>query len=63
MDAALLIAGGFIYHLDCLASGRDGAMGASFCASHIGCGSGCSGDSGSSDGDVGGDGDGGCGGD
>jgi len=63
MDAALLIAGGFIYHLDCLASGRDGAMGASFCASHIGCGSGCSGDSGSSDGDGGGDGGGGCGGD
>ena len=63
MDAALLIAGGFIYHLDCLASGRDGAMGASFCASHIGCGSGYSGDSGSSDGDGGGDGGGGCGGD
>jgi hypothetical protein len=62
MDAALLIAGGFIYHLDCLAAGRDGAMGAGFCASHIGCGSGCSGDSGSSDGDGGGDG-GGCGGD
>lgn len=60
MDASLAIAGGFIYQLDCLA-GPNGAMGAGFCASHIGCGSsGCSGDSGSSDGDGGG---GGCGGD
>ena len=50
MDAALLIAGGFIYHLDCLAAGKAGA---GFCASHIGCGGGCSGDSGSSDGDGG----------
>ena len=63
MDAALLIAGGFIYQLDCLAAGRDGATGAGFCASHIGCGSGCSGDSGSSDGDGGSGCGGGCGGD
>ncbi len=63
MDAALLIAGGFIYQLDCLAAGCDGAMGAGFCASHIGCGSGCSGDSGSSDGDGGSGCGGGCGGD
>jgi hypothetical protein len=62
MDAALLIAGGFIYQLDCLAAGREGAMGAGFCASHIGCGGGCAGDSGSADSDGGGDG-GGCGGD
>jgi hypothetical protein len=62
MDATLLIAGGFIYQLDCLAAGREGAMGAGFCASHIGCGGGCAGDSGSADSDGGGDG-GGCGGD
>jgi hypothetical protein len=61
MDAALLIAGGFIYQLDCLATGRDGAAGTGFCASDIGCGGGCSGDSGGSDGDGGGGG--GCGGD
>ncbi|MGB8543735.1 MAG: hypothetical protein WCD32_00250, partial [Azonexus sp.] len=64
MDAALLISGGFIYQLDCLAASRDGAIGTGFCASHIGCSSGCSGDSGGSDGDGGGDGGGGgCGGD
>ena len=61
MDAALLIAGGFIYQIDCLAAGRDGTMGTGFCASHIGYGGGCSGDSGGSDGDGGSGG--GCGGD
>ncbi|PKO37503.1 MAG: hypothetical protein CVU33_12705 [Betaproteobacteria bacterium HGW-Betaproteobacteria-6] len=64
LDAALGIAGGFVYHLDCLAA-SGGAAGTGYCASHIGCGgSGCSGDSGSSDsgGDGGGCG-GGCGGD
>ena len=61
LDAALTIAGGFIYQLDCLAAGQNG-LGSGFCASHIGCGGGCSGDSGSSDGDSGGCG-GGCGGD
>ena len=61
MDAALLIAGGFIYQIDCLAAGRDGTMGTGFCASHIGCSGGCSGDSGGSDGDGGSGG--GCGGD
>ena len=59
MDASLMIAGGFIYQLDCLAGGQNGP-GSGFCASHIGCSSGCSGDSGSSDG--GGDGGSGCGG-
>jgi hypothetical protein len=54
IDAALGIAGGFIYQLDCLAA-SGGASGSGQCASHIGCGGGCSGDSGSSDG-------GGCGG-
>lgn len=58
LDAALGIAGGFIYQLDCLA--QQGATGSGFCASHIGCSSGCAGDAG--DGDSGGDG-GGCGGD
>ena len=56
LGAALLIARGFIFQLDCLAAGREGAIGAGFCASHIGCGGGCSGDSGGSDGDGGGDG-------
>ena len=60
MDASLLIAGGFIYHLDCLAAGKAGGVG--FCASHIGCGGGCAGDSGSADGDGGGGDGGGCGG-
>jgi hypothetical protein len=57
MDAQLAIAGGFIYHLDCLAAQKNG-LGSGFCASHIGCGSGCSG---SSDSGCAGDG-GGCGG-
>lgn len=61
IDAALGIAGGFIYQLDCLAA-SGGAAGSGYCASHIGCGGGCSGSSGSSDGDGGGCG-GGCGGD
>jgi hypothetical protein len=60
IDAALGIAGGFIYQLDCLAA-SGGASGTGYCASHIGCGGGCSGSSGSSDGDGGGCG-GGCGG-
>jgi hypothetical protein len=57
LDAALGIAGGFVYQLDCLAA-NGGAAGSGYCASHIGCGGGsggCSGDSGASDG-------GGCGG-
>lgn len=57
LDATLAIAGGLIYQLDCLAASQ-GAVGSGYCASHIGCGGGCSGDSGSSDGDGGG-----CGGD
>ena len=60
LAASLLIAGGFIYHLDCLAAGKAGGVG--FCASHIGCGGGCAGDSGSADGDGGGGDGGGCGG-
>lgn len=58
LDAALGIAGGFVYRLDCLAAGSSSNGG--YCASHIGCSSGCAGSSGS-DGDSGGDG-GGCGG-
>ena len=58
LDATLGIAGGFIYQLDCLAAGGTGSGG--YCASHIGCSSGCAGDSGgSSDSGDGG----GCGGD
>jgi hypothetical protein len=59
LDAALMIAGGFVYQLDCLAAGRTGT---GFCASHIGCGGGCSGDSGNADSDGGDGGGGGCGG-
>jgi len=59
LDAALGIAGGFVYQLDCLAGRAGGSSNSGFCASHIGCSSGCAGDSGS---DGGGDG-GGCGGD
>lgn len=55
LDAALGISGGFIYQLNCMAAGQTGS---GYCASHIGCGGGCSGDSGRSDGDGGG-----CGGD
>lgn len=64
LDAALGIAGGFVYQLDCLAGRAAGATNSGFCASHIGCSSGCAGDSGShgdGGGDSGGDG-GGCGG-
>lgn len=62
LDAALGLPDGFRYQLDCLARGGNGA----YCASHIGCSSGC----GSGGSDSGGDGDsggscggGGCGGD
>jgi len=59
LDAALGIAGGFVYQLDCLAA-NGGAAGSGYCASHIGCSSGCSGDSGSNSGnDSGGSSDGG----
>ena len=61
LDASLGLAGGFVYQLDCLAA-RNGVTGSGFCASHIGCGGGCSGDSGS-DGDGGSGCGGGCGGD
>jgi hypothetical protein len=51
LDATLLLAGGFVYQLDCMAAQKTG-LGDAYCASHIGCGGsgGCSGDSGSSDG-------------
>ncbi len=62
LDAALGIAGGFVYRLDCLAAGGGGISGTDYCASHIGCSSGCSGDSGSSDSSDGGGDGGGCGG-
>ncbi len=63
LDAALGIAGGFVYRLDCLAA-SGGAAGSGYCASHIGCGSGCSGDSAGTDSGSNGDSgdDGGCGG-
>lgn len=48
LDAQMLIAGGFIYQLDCMAAQQAGTAGSGFCASHIGCGGGCSGDAGSS---------------
>ena len=60
LDARLGIAGGFVYQIDCLAAGGTGSGG--YCASHIGCSSGCAGDSGDGSSD-GGDGGGGCGGD
>ena len=44
IDGLLGVADGFRYQLDCLAAGRAGD---GYCASHIGCGGGCSGDSGS----------------
>lgn len=61
LDAALGIAGGFVYQLDCLAA-SGGAVGTGYCASHISCSSGCSGDSGSADSSDGGGDGGGCGG-
>jgi len=54
LDSMLKINDGFTYQLDCLASKEGG-----YCASHIGCGGGCSGSSSDSDGCSGG----GCGGD
>jgi hypothetical protein len=68
IDAKLGIAGGFIYQLDCMAARAGENPG--FCASHIGCGGGCSGSLGDGGGDASGDsgdgggcGGGGCGGD
>lgn len=57
IDGLLGIGNGFRYQLDCMAAGQAGS---GYCASHIGCGSGCSGDSGSSS--DSGDGGSGCGG-
>lgn len=54
LDAELGIANGFVYQLDCLSRTGNG-----YCASHIGCSSGCSGASGSDSGCSSGDG-GGC---
>lgn len=61
IDARIGLAGGFVYSLNCMAA-SGGAGSGNFCASHIGCGSGCSGDSGAADSDGGSCG-GGCGGD
>lgn len=59
LDGMLGIEDGFLYSLDCQ-DPRSPQHGSGYCASHIGCGSGCAGDSGGSvDGDSGG----GCGGD
>lgn len=51
LDAELLIAGGFVYQLDCLAARQGGGTGSGYCASHIGCTGGCAGDAGSVSGD------------
>ncbi len=60
LDAALGIAGGFVYHLDCMAArGAGGSSG--YCASDIGCSSGCGGGCSGDSGHGGGDGDGGSG--
>ncbi|MCP5267493.1 MAG: hypothetical protein H6943_00500 [Zoogloeaceae bacterium] len=60
IDGLLGISNGFRYQLDCMAAGQAGS---GYCASHIGCGGGCSGDSGDAS-DSGGSGcGGGCGGD
>lgn len=61
IDATLGLCGGFVYQLDCLAA-QAAHGGSSCCASHIGCASGCSGDTGGGDGDAA-DGGSGCGGD
>ena len=56
LDSLLSVPGGFRYSLDCEKKGDD--SGGGFCASHIGCGGGCSGSSGG----CGSDGGSGCGG-
>lgn len=57
LDNRLGIAGGFVYHLDCMAA-RQAGDASGYCASHIGCGGsgsdGCSGDSGGCGGGCGG---------
>ncbi len=58
LDSLLTIPGGFRYSLDCEKRNDDGGDGGGFCASHIGCGGGCSGSSGG----CGSDGGSGCGG-
>ena len=50
IDGMLGIANGFKYQLDCMAAGQAGS---GYCASHIGCGGGCAGDSGSAASDSG----------
>ncbi len=60
LDAALGIAGGFVYHLDCMAA-RGAAGSSGYCASDIGCSSGCGGGCSGDSGHGGGDGDGGSG--
>lgn len=65
LDAMLGIDDGFHYALDCK-DPTSPLYGSGYCASHIGCGSGCAGDSGASGSGCGcgsGDGGGGCGGD
>jgi hypothetical protein len=63
LDALLEHPHGFRYEADCMAGQATGPGG--YCASHIGCGGGCAGDSGDADGgdSGGGDGGGSCGGD
>lgn len=63
IDAELAIPDGFVYQLDCR-DPRSPHYGNGYCAAHIGCGGGCSGDSGGNSSDGGSDcGGGGCGGD
>ena len=57
IDGLLGISNGFRYQLDCVAAGKAGD---GFCASHIGCSSGCSGDSGGASDSGCGDGGSGC---
>ncbi|WP_062062144.1 glycine-rich domain-containing protein [Cellvibrio sp. OA-2007] len=52
LDSLLSIADGFRYSLDCEKKGED--SGGGYCASHIGCGGGCSGSSGGCGSDGGG---------
>ena len=49
MDARLSIEDGFFYSLNCQSNSGRGAAADSYCASHIGCSSGCAGVSGNSD--------------
>lgn len=59
IDGAFAITGGFLYQLNCM-NGTSGGAATGFCASHIGCSSGCSGSSDSADSSSSGGSDSGC---